>query len=104
LPSNPSWLRSSLHRRRLRLVHPFHLYHSSLLLLLASAGTTKLFHSGDNQLLRALWTKAIQNFESFSLRFIVGDEEPLNLMQQVAIQIAQKTNVRVVARICGDGD
>jgi len=34
----------------------------------------------------------------------VGDEEPLDLMQQVAVQIAQKTNVRVIARICGDSD
>src|SRR4029079_5545102 len=73
-------------------------------LFLAPGGTRKLLHSDDNQLLCALWTKAIQNFKSFSLRFIVGDEEPLNLMQQVAVQISQKTNVRVVARICGDGD
>jgi len=73
-------------------------------LLLAPAREAKLFHSGNNQILCALWTKAIQNFKSFSLRFIVRDEEPLNLMQQVAVQITQKTNVRVVARICSDGD
>ena len=78
------------------LVHPFvrsasyavcksYLRLNILPLLLAPAGTTKLFRSGDNQFLCALWTKAIQNFKSFSLRFIVGDEEPLNLMQQVAV-------------------
>ena len=65
------------------------LSHSSsrpTLSLLAPARKTKLFHSRDNQVVGALRTTAIQNFKLFSLRLIVRDEEPLNLMQQVAVQ------------------
>ena len=57
-----------------------------------------------NQLLRAIRAETTKHFKAFSFRLVVGDEGALDLVDQVAIQIAKEANVRVVARIRRDCD
>ena len=65
---------------------------------------TKSFGSFLDEFHCSSGTEMSQGFELFSFHLIVGDEEPLNFMQEIVIQITKKADVRVITGVCGNGD